>query len=581
MTQANQHRLLRRQLKRAFFTPEEMEKHKDFFIAVNDAYKAADSDVAHLENILEVNSQELFRANQELETDNAIKTKEALAAKSKLDRIVTNINDIIFETDEEGKFTYVNESWERFSGVPVEQTIGQPCINFLSQTKFMDEAVARQLMTKKFDELHTIFATEKEDKSLTWWELRIKKMTMHTGEAGIVGSLVDVTKLKQVHEELTMANEAKNKFLSAMSHEIRTPLNAVIGISNILMLDDPKQAQMENLKALKFSSKHLLNLINDLLDFNKLSSGKINFSNSDFNLQKELTGIVNSLSYTAREKGLEIFLNIDGSAPLYVKGDSLRLSQVLTNLLGNAIKFTNTGSVQLNCINCSKSHEKNRIRFEVIDTGIGIPKDKLNIIFDRFTQAEENTTKRFGGTGLGLAISKSILNMQGSEIIVESELGKGSKFWFEIEFDVSQKEKSRKSHKTDDGEELKGMRILVVDDNKMNLLVASQFLQMWGTHIDEAMNGEEAVSRAKENQYDAILMDLQMPVLDGYGATDQIRAIEGPMSKIPIIALTASVSNEIIDKVSDAGMDDYLTKPFDPKDLYAILLKHFGNNLAA
>ena len=256
-----------------------------------------------------------------------------------------------------------------------------------------------------------------------------------------------------------------------------------------------------------------------------------------------------------------------------VRGDSLRLSQILTNLIGNALKFTKEGQVDLIIEKIVENSDSIKIRFTVKDTGIGIPKAKLNHIFDRFTQANTNTSKLYGGTGLGLAICKQLLSLQDSAIQVESKVGVGTTFWFDLKFGKLQKmEITQIDPELETKFDLKGAKILIVDDNEMNLLVLGQTLEKWNVNYETAYNGKEALELASHNKYDVILMDLMMPVMDGYECVQHIRELKSNLSKVPIVALSASVSNEVVKLVVDARMDDYLCKPFDPVDLYRKLL---------
>lgn len=569
-------RLLRRQIKKSEIPKEILEKYPLFFKAVNNAYRSHDKDLAQLENILELNSKELYLANRVLEEENKFVTTKALRAKVKLDKVMANVRDVIYEVDCFGNFTYLNSAWIDYSEISVEESIGRNFMEFSDGIVHFDQEVLQQIQEEDFQEILTVFSRYNKSGVLRWWEMSIKLLKTPAGEiTGAIGSLGDVTRMKNSEYALKKANKAKSRFLSTMSHEIRTPLNAVIAISNILLVDDPKPGQVDNLNALKFSSKHLLNLINDILDYNKLVGGYLTFDKSPFNLRQIITGTINSFSYIANDKELELKSQVSPALPDGVKGDSLRLSQVLTNLIGNAVKFTKEGKVELIVEKVAENSEEITVRFKIMDTGIGIPENKLKHIFDRFTQADNSTSKLFGGTGLGLAICKRILNLQGSEIYVSSEVGKGTTFWFDLNFGKLQKiELTQIDPEQDTKFDLMRAKILIVDDNEMNLIVLSQILEKWNVDYETAVNGREAFSLASSNCYDAILMDLMMPVMDGYESVRNIRELESPASKVPIIALSASVSNEVIERVGEAGMDDYLSKPFDPVDLYRKLLKY-------
>jgi signal transduction histidine kinase/CheY-like chemotaxis protein len=371
--------------------------------------------------------------------------------------------------------------------------------------------------------------------------------------------------LRKAKDAAESASKAKTDFLSTISHEIRTPLNAVVGISHFLINEDPKEEQIESLESLQFSAEHLTILINDILDYNKLESGSIEFDFSEVDLKKLSEKMIKTHSALAREKNLELILDYDKNIHDLILADSTRLYQVLNNLLNNALKFTHQGHVKLRLVKVTESESFQKIYFEVSDTGIGIPKEKQQLVFDRFTQAGSSTTREYGGTGLGLAIIRKILTLFDAEIKLESEEGRGTSFSFELEFKkiVKSVESQKKSDQSDDNR-LSGKRVLLVEDNRMNIMVAEKFLKKWNLEVDIAMNGLEGVNCAKSHEYDLVLMDLQMPIMDGYTASKSIREFN---PSIPIIALTASALLKVQQEVKAAGMNDFITKPFDPEEL--------------
>ena len=380
-------------------------------------------------------------------------------------------------------------------------------------------------------------------------------------------------KAKTKAEEAAMA---KAQFLSTMSHEIRTPMNAVIGLTNLLIDDNPKKNQIENLQALKFSGENLLTLINDILDFSKIEAGKIEFEASAFYLSELVNGIDHTLGLHAAEKGIEFRCVVDPKIPNQLLGDSTRISQILNNLVSNAIKFTLAGSVTLEATLVMAAHAEVTLHFQVTDTGIGIPTDKLGIIFDNFSQASSDTTRKFGGTGLGLAITKKLLEMHGSQIEVVSKLDQGSVFSFTLTLKRAPEVKAASADEESltDQESfigLRGVNVLVAEDNHMNVVVIRQYLKKWGIRFDIAGNGRIAVECAQTKPYDLILMDLQMPEMDGFTATQKIKEFA---PDLPIIALTASAMLEVKDRVYQVGMSDFVSKPFVPGELYHKLMKH-------
>lgn len=371
--------------------------------------------------------------------------------------------------------------------------------------------------------------------------------------------------LRKAKESAEAASKAKTDFLSTISHEIRTPLNAVVGISHFLMSENPRRDQKESLESLQFSAEHLTALINDILDYNKLESGSIEFEYTEVDLEQLANKITKTHGAVAKKKGIRLLVEFDEKIHPLVLADSTRIYQVFNNLINNALKFTSKGYVKLIATLVESTDKMQVLRFEIIDTGIGIPKSKHGLIFERFTQAGSSTTREYGGTGLGLAIIKRILNMVDSEIYVDSDEGKGTRFWFELGFikvEISKTDPA--TIEEAEAEIIAGKKILLVEDNQMNIMVAEKFLKKWNLEVEVAYNGAEAVAKAEHNVYDLVLMDLQMPVMDGYKATRLIREFD---KKTPIIALTASALLKVRQDVIAAGMNDYITKPFDPSEL--------------
>ncbi len=392
---------------------------------------------------------------------------------------------------------------------------------------------------------------------------------------GIIMLTEDITKRKKEAEELKQAkleaeraSEAKAQFLSTMSHEIRTPLNSVIGMSNLLLSEDPKPDQIENLRALTFGAQNLMALVNDILDFSKIEAGGIKFESTNFSLHQLLKNVCESFKVLAKDKDIQIMLEQESSLPEFVKGDPTRLSQILNNIVGNAIKFTHKGHVKIKAAVIADKNKNARIRFSIEDTGIGIPKDKQEIIFESFSQASSATTRKYGGTGLGLAITRKLVDLQMGNLQLDSEPGKGTTFHIDLDFEIVKKEKSEDKPDTEEISDLEGYHILLVEDNKMNQLVAGKFLGKWKASFDIAENGIEAVESVLKNRYDLILMDLHMPEMDGYEATQKIRAMENEKRNTPIIALSASTGPGAEEKMEQTGMNGFVAKPFNPKDLF-------------
>lgn len=388
-------------------------------------------------------------------------------------------------------------------------------------------------------------------------------------------------KLKEEKTKAEHASMVKSQFLSTMSHELRTPLNAVIGLTNVLLEENPQPYQIENLNIIRFSANNLLAIISDILDFNKMDAGKIQLEDIPFNLKSHVKNIFLSQLSKAKEKNLELRLNFENTPDnLLIIGDPVRLGQVINNILSNAIKFTEKGYVSMNITVIEQTDEICTMRFAISDTGIGIASENIEHIFDDFSQADASTTRKFGGTGLGLAITKGILALYNSKIDVESTLGKGSTFSFDINLKYNKPTEKRKfgANKTEtpilDLSCLAGKKVLLVDDNKINLTVAKKVLSQAELNIETAENGVMALFKFEhENNFDFILMDLQMPEMDGYEATVKIRKKN---KTIPIIALTGEAMFDVQQKVMEAGMNDFISKPFTPENLFAKILKYFG-----
>lgn len=366
---------------------------------------------------------------------------------------------------------------------------------------------------------------------------------------------------------------AKTEFLSVMSHEIRTPLNSVIGFTHLLLRNEPRQDQEKELEAMLFSANNLLSIVNNILDLNKIEAGKIILERIEMDIISTTRSIINGMKASAEDKGIELLLIVDNELQNKVIGDPTRLTQVITNLVHNAIKFTSQGKVELEIKVAKKGQRTITITFSVKDTGIGILPEKQGKIFDTFTQADSSTSRSYGGTGLGLAISKKIIEAYGSELHLKSIPGQGSEFSFTLHFPIvhHQKEVSKKQLiiKTEKETELRNVQILLVEDNAINVLVGKSFLDRWGAITDVASNGKEALEMLDINKHQIILMDLHMPIMDGYEATRQIRQ-KG--INIPIIALTAKLQTEMEEDIHKAGLTDIVVKPFAPEELYRILL---------
>lgn len=361
------------------------------------------------------------------------------------------------------------------------------------------------------------------------------------------------------------ASNVKSEFLATISHEIRSPLNVITSLSHILLSENHLQEQEENFEILKIASNALMLLINDVLDFSKIESGKLELKKYSFDLHSLLKDIKKSSKPLAQEKEIFFKLNYQENLPRVVYSDSLRIRQILVNLISNALKFTEKGGVELKVDFLSEIKDSYLLQFEVIDSGIGIPESKLKEIFDEFYQVSKKHSRN--GTGLGLSISKHLLNLLDSEIMVESTEGKGSKFFFKIYIEKGEPKDIVEEH-TESSDNLNGLSILIVDDMAFNRIVIEKMLKKWKLKLDFAENGMEAIEKIKAKNYDLVLMDIHMPIMNGIEATKAIRLFDNETN---IVALTASSDEKTKEDVFNSGMNSFITKPIIPNELLKVI----------
>jgi signal transduction histidine kinase/ActR/RegA family two-component response regulator len=576
------HPTLRRQLKRLGLdenTPPNSENWAELLGRLQAHYVGGDEERYMLERSLQVSSDEMKHLYEELQHS----SQSALAQeKNKLLSVFTSLTDSVLEIDVEGHILYLNtaavHALEPWQTSPINQSLLQ------------------------YVQLHVPFSEHKLDHDsmvqwLSWGEqLRDDNAALLLPDGssipiscalgpiitdneikGHVAVFRDMRLQKETETQLRHAKElaedavrTKADFLATMSHEIRTPLNGVIGMANLL-IDTPLDDEQKNyVQTLSRSAQVLLSLINDILDFSKIEAGKMNLESASFAFKPLMQDLRDMFTYPFEHKHISYHEQLDAALPAIVSGDMSRLRQVLINLVGNALKFTAQGSVTLSITPVDETEDSWRIRFAVTDTGIGISKEAQTKLFEAFTQADSSTTRKFGGTGLGLSISKKLINMMQGELAVSSELGKGSCFFFTIRLGKSKEIYAQTSRIAAPTETIENheKHILLVEDNKVNQLVASKLLQKFGYAYSIAENGEEALKQLAERSFDAILMDCQMPVMDGFEATQTIRLMEQTTGEhIPIIGLTANALDGDRERCIACGMDDYSTKPIKINEL--------------
>ena len=542
----------------------------------------------------------------------------ALRASEERHRLLAeNMRDVVWIGDLSERTTYVSPSIKLLNGYSPEEWVGRSI-----EEKFTPESAAR--LQSRFAEVLGQLATDPttisqcvsieaeyrcKNGGAVWTELNMTWIVGENGApVGVMGVTRDISvrkraaqeleanarKLEQANHDLEKANiaiqaadRAKSEFLATMSHELRTPLNGVIGMAELLRHTQLDQRQRQFVDACHSSGKSLLDLINDILDFSKIEAGKLELEEHDFDVALLVQEIVDPLALLARQKGLQFTSRVAPQVRRWVRGDSTRLRQVLVNLIGNAIKFTEAGEVALNVAPAQMHDGQTAIRFEVSDTGIGIPPDRIDRLFQSFCQADSSTTRKYGGTGLGLAISKRLVELLGGRIGVQSAVAQGSTFWFEVPIRLADAEPAGKERPAESTaaplpshDNLQGRRVLLVEDNRVNQMFAGEVLRRAGVECRTAENGRQAIEAIPNEPFDLVLMDCQMPEMDGFEAVRRLREMEqsGRLAgHLPVIALTANAVQGDRERCMEAGMDTYISKPFAPQDLLQVM----GHLLAA
>jgi len=513
--------------------------------------------------------------------DEALRNREA-----SLKAIFNNVPFQMWLKDIDSKYQAVNKPFmDYFSITGESEIIGKDAMDiwhddiarhFIEQDKVVMQTREPKSVEELLDFKH----------KTVWFEIFRAPIIDQDGQLlGTTGIARDITSRKtadkvllQAVEAAQAATQAKSKFLAIMSHEIRNPLNAVVGMVRMLHEAGIKGPNSKLIDNIKISSDHLLMIINDILDFSKIEAGDMVLEETNFDIHEVVKRVTDSNSFMAQEKDIQLKFHVDKHIGHSHTGDPLRLLQVLSNLTSNAIKFTSKGKIEIRCQLENKSGQSDRMRFEVEDTGIGISAENQEKIFESFKQENDTISRTHGGSGLGLAISKQIVELMGGKLRVESVKNIGSKFYFSIDLHVAERRNFQIKEQISGANEksLEGYAVLLVEDNKLNQILATTMLENWGAKVVVAGNGQEAVDIIASNPFDIILMDIQMPVMDGMTASKLIR--DKLQISTPILALSANVIKGIVEKCEEAGMQGYISKPFDPDDLYNKIISHVSGH---
>ena len=506
------------------------------------------------------------------------KIKENLEeAQLRYQNIFTNSKDAIYVCDLNGDLIDYNEATSILTGYDKENLLGLNIKKFFEDSDFWDSFLERIMQSK--------FVVE-EEIDLVCKNGSLKNCIIYAGKleygdfTGINGFITDITERKQaekLREDRKIAektNKLKEQFIASISHEMRTPMNAILGMSNLVLKTKMNEEQFNYISSIKNSSELLLGIVNDILQISSIQNGKIKFEYHTFDLHDLLANLIAVMQYKVLEKNLEFNLEVSPTIPRYLIGDKLRLNQILYNLVGNAIKFTDEGKITIKVEELTESNGTWHIQFMVQDTGIGIPGDKIGVIFETFTRIRSKD-RIYEGTGLGLSIAKNLIEYQGGKIWVESTIGEGSRFYFDLIFEQGE-EPEAGAPVLETLDPMTSFSLLLAEDHPINRVVATQTLkkQFPNLTLTIAVNGKEAVEQVQENDFDIVLMDIQMPIMDGAEATQTIRKMDSEKANLPILAMTAHANIKENERYKDYGMDDYVLKPFEPEQLFHKISKH-------
>jgi PAS domain S-box-containing protein len=484
--------------------------------------------------------------------------------------VVEDGSDLIFIVDYEGHIHYHNSS-VKVLGYKSNSLKGKNFFNYILPATVDDLQETFKKSQKKAYTEKVEFQFLCADNSYRFLEFNAINLRHKDNVNGFILDCRDITQRKMDAEELVRLQKAKEQFLANISHEIRTPINGIAGMASLLSENPSPEERETYLNAIKHSAENLKVIINDILDLAAIESGKLKFEKIPFNIQDLLPSLITTFTYQAKEKRLDLKYVISEKLNRILLGDPVRLNQILINLISNAVKFTHHGYISVSCDVERIQKETCWVRIEVNDSGVGIPQEKLTTIFESFSQADASVTRKYGGSGLGLTIVKQLVELQDGKITVRSEENQGSTFIVLLPYTIGKAKAftttAIKSNISVKSSLIKQLNVLLVEDNDINQLYAKSILKNWHCYTDVAENGLVAIEKVKNNSYDIVLMDVQMPVMDGYEATRAIRLMDAPKKDVPIIALTANATKKDVELCLAVGMNDYLPKPFTPEDL--------------
>lgn len=527
-------------------------------------------------------SEQLQHLNQSLEQTIAERTRELAESKQQFQSLVESAGDIIYNADIKGYFTYVNPVTSQMLGYSKEELIGKHYTDLVRTDKVEEVRqyylnVIEQRITTSYLE----FPVHAKNGQVFWLGQRVQIDFSNPDNVEITAVARDITELidarkalEEAKEAAVNAQQAEKDFLAHMSHEIRTPLNAILGMANLLNTTKLEKLQESYVEDIRYAADTLHGLISDVLDISKIEAGEVDVVESDVDLNLAISMLCKTLDFRVKERGNTLSYNITNSVPQHILADKNFINQILYNLVYNAIKFTNNGTISIEVDLIEKTGDRILLSFVVKDTGIGIKKERILHVFDRYKQETKETSRKYGGTGLGLAISKKLVELHGGTISVESDEGKGATFTFTLSVQQGLAKNIVLPSEHEDMS-LGNINVLIAEDNDLNLKYLQTILSQWGVVYTIARDGEQAVALSNKEYFDVILMDMHMPVMGGYEAAIRIRSDErNPNKDTKILALTASALLDEKRRAREAGMDDHLTKPFTPDALLGFIQQH-------